>query len=122
MLSARKFHTVTLAETGKRAHTIATPLAYGSYHGKAVTLVRCDISTGRKHQIRAQAAHHGFPLLGDTAYGGTAISETQDFFLHAHRLGIGENPLGLPPEIQSDISTNFAKMLSICLIKYVHAV
>ena len=38
--------------------------------GKEVTLVKFEIPTGRKHQIRAQSAFHGFPLLGDRAYGG----------------------------------------------------
>ena len=112
------FHTVLIADDGKSAHSVATPLAYGSYHGLPVTLARIEIGTGRKHQIRAQAAAHGFPLLGDTAYGGKKITEEQDFFLHAHRLIFGENPLGLPHEILADISTKFAKMLSNCLIKF----
>ena len=115
------FHTVTVAARaapGKHAHTVATPLAYGTYHGTPVTLVQCAIGTGRKHQIRAQAAFHGFPLLGDTAYGGNSITESQDFFLHAYRLVIGTNPLGLPHEILADISTKFAKMLNNCLIKF----
>ncbi|MFM1884046.1 MAG: hypothetical protein RL168_230, partial [Bacteroidota bacterium] len=28
--------------------------------------------TGRYHQIRIQASHRGFPILGDTFYGGAA--------------------------------------------------
>lgn len=33
-----------------------------------VTKLRLRLETGRKHQIRVQAAHAGFPLVGDRAY------------------------------------------------------
>lgn len=36
-------------------------------HG--LSLVRCTLITGRTHQIRAQMAHVGHPLLGDGKYG-----------------------------------------------------
>lgn len=37
--------------------------------GKAfVTKLRLRLETGRKHQIRAQAAHAGLPLIGDRTY------------------------------------------------------
>ena len=32
-------------------------------------LVECELLTGRTHQIRAQMAHAGHPLLGDSQYG-----------------------------------------------------
>jgi len=35
------------------------------------TQVAAEPLTGRTHQIRAQAAEHGFPVLGDTLYGGS---------------------------------------------------
>jgi 23S rRNA pseudouridine1911/1915/1917 synthase len=34
------------------------------------SLVRCNLETGRTHQIRVHMAHIGHPLLGDAAYGG----------------------------------------------------
>ncbi|WP_112663930.1 RluA family pseudouridine synthase [Microvirga flavescens] len=33
------------------------------------TLVRCELETGRTHQIRVHMAHIGHPLLGDLVYG-----------------------------------------------------
>ena len=34
-----------------------------------LSLVECRLLTGRTHQIRAQMAHAGWPLLGDGKYG-----------------------------------------------------
>ena len=34
------------------------------------TLVRCELETGRTHQIRVHMASIGHPLLGDSVYGG----------------------------------------------------
>lgn len=52
-----------------RALSTAIPLVTG---GDA-TLALVSIETGRTHQIRAQAAAHGHPLLGDRKYGGGTI-------------------------------------------------
>lgn len=38
------------------------------YNG--VTHLRCQLETGRTHQIRVHLAHIGHPILGDTVYGG----------------------------------------------------
>ena len=37
--------------------------------GRGLSLVECELITGRTHQIRAQFAHAGHPLLGDEKYG-----------------------------------------------------
>ena len=36
---------------------------------KGLSLMDCELLTGRTHQIRAQFAHAGHPLLGDSQYG-----------------------------------------------------
>jgi len=36
-------------------------------HGDS--LLEVELETGRKHQIRLQLAHHGWPILGDRKYG-----------------------------------------------------
>ena len=94
----------------KRAITKAKPLCRASYKGRSVTLAEYEIETGRMHQIRAQSAFHGFPLLGDTAYGGSRIDEAQDFFLHAYEVRVGENPVGLPPVLTSTLPHAFESL------------
>ena len=73
-------------------------------------LERCFVweaepATGRTHQIRVHAAAHGFPILGDTLYGGTPAARV---YLHAAQLGFrhpatGENVLfDAPPDFSAD--------------------
>ncbi len=37
------------------------------------SLVKCQLETGRTHQIRAHFKHIGHPLFGDIAYGGAVL-------------------------------------------------
>lgn len=107
------FHTVSVNSSGegKFAHTEVTPLSQGIFCGKEVTIARVLITTGRTHQIRSQSAYHGFPLLGDTAYGAVKIDSKrfgQDFFLHASELYFPkDNPLSLPEKITSPLPEFF---------------
>lgn len=114
------FYTVEQAEEGLEAQTIATPLAYGRYNRKPVTLVEYLIKTGRKHQIRAQSMIHGHPLAGDKAYEGTidkVPAFNREYYLQAFSLSFPENPLGLPPEIKIGLSPDFRNILEYCEIK-----
>ena len=52
----------------------------------AHTLVRCDLDTGRTHQIRVHLAAMGHPVAGDVEYGGSRSSEPDRPMLHAWRL------------------------------------
>ena len=45
-------------------------LARANAEGQAFTLIRCELETGRTHQIRVHLASIGHPLLGDPIYGG----------------------------------------------------
>jgi len=45
--------------------------------------VAAEPRTGRTHQIRVHAAANGFPILGDTLYGGTPAARV---FLHAQEI------------------------------------
>lgn len=52
------------------------------------TLVKCNLETGRTHQIRVHMAHIGHPLVGDTVYGFKKQKfKLQGQVLHAKELG-----------------------------------
>lgn len=60
------------------------------------TLLRIRLITGRRHQIRAQLALVGCPLLGDVKYGAKAPLPDHRIALHAERLEIA-HPIGAEP-------------------------
>jgi len=71
------------------------PLAGGK---GVVTKLRLRLETGRKHQIRVQAAHAGLPLIGDRTYHpGYRTKVTADHIefprqaLHSEKLSL-EHP------------------------------
>jgi len=66
----------------------------------AGTLLLCTTTTGRMHQIRAHLAHAGWPIVGDSLYGGAKGPDTLiEFFLHASRISVvPEVEAPLPPD------------------------
>lgn len=124
---AKAFHKVSVQQQkienskAKNAVTDVKPIAYGDFFGKPVTLVEVSIQTGRMHQIRAQSAHHKHPLAGDTAYGGENLLKhniNHEFFLHAWKLSVPENPVGLPSIIKAPLPIDFENFLfKTCSIK-----
>jgi 23S rRNA pseudouridine955/2504/2580 synthase len=61
----RVFVTNTLQPGSKSCQTNYRVLT----SARGLSLVECELITGRTHQIRAQFAHAGHPLLGDGKYG-----------------------------------------------------
>ena len=81
-----------LQEQGKDMETIITPIEISRQKG-LFTLVEAEILTGRTHQIRAQLAAAGHPIIGDSKYGkptvNAAVKEQYGLttqLLHAYKL------------------------------------
>ena len=65
-------------------HAVTHYTVLGRYPG--CTHVRCQLETGRTHQIRVHMAYIGHPLLGDTVYGGRRWPGLAGQCLHARQL------------------------------------
>lgn len=65
--------------TGKPSRTLVRKL--GERGGRS--LLVAELATGRRHQIRVHLASMGFPLAGDSLYGGAATTSAGGLMLHA---------------------------------------
>jgi len=99
--------------TAKPAVTHFERLAAGSLDGRAVSLMRCQLETGRTHQIRVHMQSIGFALVGDALYGKqhlTTVFPRQA--LHAWRLGLVHPVSGRQCEWSSALPADFAALLT----------
>lgn len=73
--------------------------------GSSPRQLKAEPLTGRTHQIRVHAADHGFPILGDTFYGGTPAPRV---CLHAEQIRFKHPATGqevvfsAPPDFNAD--------------------
>jgi len=74
----------------KQAELVMQVLKHVSLGGQPVTEAEFTLQTGRSHQIRAQSAFAGHPLVGDKKYG--ARMEWTRTALHSHYLSF-EHPM-----------------------------
>jgi 23S rRNA pseudouridine1911/1915/1917 synthase len=99
--------------SAKPAVTHYERLATGAIDGRAVSLLRCRLETGRTHQIRVHMQSLGFALIGDPLYGKPHLAP---FFarqaLHAQRLGLLHPADGTVREWQAALPADFAALLA----------
>ena len=96
---------------GSSAHSRPAQTQYDTVTGyDDYTLLRCELFTGRTHQIRVHLAYIGFPIVGDKVYGRRKPSiSLKRHFLHAAVLQVkrpSDNEeltlhAELPPELEA---------------------
>jgi 23S rRNA pseudouridine1911/1915/1917 synthase len=98
-----------------RRRVVVTPDgAYGETRYEVIstlenglTLLRCELVTGRTHQIRVHLASQGWPVFGDRLYGEPDETLTRQA-LHASRLSmphpVTRQPLELDAPLPDDLS------------------
>jgi 23S rRNA pseudouridine1911/1915/1917 synthase len=70
------------------------------------TLLRCDLDTGRTHQIRVHLAALGYPVTGDAEYGGGEAGVSRPM-LHAWRLRLRHPRTGEEMSFEAPPSPDF---------------
>lgn len=68
-----------ISKHGKEALSIVEPMMVEGKH----SLVKVEIQTGRTHQIRVHLQSIGFPIVGDTKYGGKSANRVM---LHSSKM------------------------------------
>lgn len=93
-----------------------------------ISLIKCNLETGRTHQIRAHMKHIGHPIFNDTTYGGhqilkgTTFSKYKQFVdncfksiprqaLHAKSLGFVHPRSGEFVQFDSDLPSDFKDVI-----------
>jgi len=122
-----------VTQNGKHAATNYRILEIYNAEGNVplASLVRCELETGRTHQIRVHMAHIGHPLLGDALYGSgfasraarldgrsqAALRRLNRQALHAYVLGFAHPVTGEPMHFESPPPRKFARLIEM-LAKY----
>jgi 23S rRNA pseudouridine1911/1915/1917 synthase len=104
--------------TATTHYTVLERFAVGTKWGQAFTYVKCELETGRTHQIRVHMAATGHPLLGDPLYGGdgTRFGKAVGGFLcgqvlHAKELKLIHPRTGKEMHFACDLPRNFEAVL-----------
>ncbi len=79
-------------------------------HYPKTTLVRLNLVTGRTHQLRVHLKHIGFPIVGDTLYGGR--NEQLPMLLHATSITFNHPLTGERLSFRAPLPPTFREFLS----------
>ncbi len=99
--------------SAKPAVTHYRRVATGVLDGRPVSLMRCQLETGRTHQIRVHMQAAGFTLVGDPLYGKSHLASVfARQALHAQRLGLIHPASGKSCEWLAKLPADFADLLA----------
>ncbi len=104
----RRLVIVTLA--GQASETRYEVLSSSANH----SLVRCELVTGRTHQIRVHFAAVGHPIVGDPTYGEPHEALPRQA-LHAWRLSLVHPVSGEPLQAEAPIPSDFEQLKAAVL-------
>jgi 23S rRNA pseudouridine1911/1915/1917 synthase len=74
------------------------------------SLVRCELVTGRTHQIRVHLASCGWPILGDALYGVTSATIARQA-LHAWRVRLPHPATRQPIELEAQVPDDMRSLI-----------
>jgi 23S rRNA pseudouridine1911/1915/1917 synthase len=78
--------------------------------GDDLALVRCELVTGRTHQIRVHLAASGWPVVGDGVYGGRDVAIARQA-LHAWRVSLPHPVTRQRLELEAPLPDDMRRLL-----------
>jgi 23S rRNA pseudouridine1911/1915/1917 synthase len=81
--------------------------------GRGLSMIRCELVTGRTHQIRVHLASRGWPVVGDRVYGSGDPRIARQA-LHAWRLDLRHPITGAAVQIEAAVPADMRGLLDIC--------
>ena len=104
---------VSSSPFSKPAITHYKLVSTGNLDRRPVSLVRCNLETGRTHQIRVHMQHLGFALVGDSTYGKQHLVPVfHRQALQARRLGLVHPATGEQCEWTVPLAADFAELIA----------
>ena len=105
-------HRMTVGEGGKPARTAWERV---EAFGDLAALLRCQIFTGRTHQIRVHLKSLGHPILGDALYGwkpdARLAQQPERVMLHAEHLVLTHPINGKELDLRAPLPKDFQRVL-----------
>lgn len=107
-------HRMTIGEGGKPAKTA---WERGEVFGDIAAVIRCQIFTGRTHQIRVHLKSLGHPILGDALYGwkpdARLAQQPERVMLHAEHLVLTHPISGKELDLRAPLPKDFVTMMKV---------
>lgn len=109
-----------MSARARRSREAVTRIVSAEHLGRALTLARVAIHTGRTHQIRVHLSAVGHPVVGDSLYGGVrrrvpgdlrAVSHLERPFLHSERLAFKHPGDGRRMAFESPLPEDLQRVL-----------
>ena len=109
-----------MSARARRSREAVTRIVGADHFGRALTLVRVAIHTGRTHQIRVHLSAIGHPVVADPLYGGVhrrvpghlrAVTHLDRPFLHASRLSFTHPGDGRRMTFESELPDDLRRVL-----------
>ena len=76
------------------------------------SLLRCELVTGRTHQIRVHLASRGWPILGDALYGVTSPAIARQA-LHAWRVQLPHPVTRKPIDLEAPVPGDIRSLIGV---------
>lgn len=96
---------------GLMAKTVFLCLKFYDKEGESYSLLELRPETGRTHQIRVHLKYMGWPIVGDSIYGGKRFAGLKRLFLHAKEIEFKHPETGERVSFETNLPRDLKQVL-----------